>query len=317
MDSLARRLPPMNALIAFEAVVRCGTITAAARELGTSQPAVSQRLRSLETHLGSPLFQRSGRLLKPTPQAQRYCETVAQALHSIAGASEDMKPGRQARPPIVISAPFGFAHLWLEPLLPSMEVAFPERDFIIRAEDDPRVNPQRRPDMEVRFGRHERSGSALRFLFHEAAQPVCSPAFATRHGLVPDDLLAPERLRELPLLHLDEQESRWCDWPLWFQAQGIEDFEADVRLYYNNYPLLQQAALEGKGIALGWRGLVDPLLQEGRLVTCGQAFTRSGRGYGLVLHNLSSRPARQVADWIAEQAIPLADRLPQQGSEGL
>lgn len=316
MDSLARRLPPMNALIAFEAVVRCGTITAAAKELGTSQPAVSQRLRSLESHLGSPLFRRSGRLLKPTPQAQRYCNAVTQALHGIAGASEDMKPGRQARPPIVISAPFGFAHLWLEPLLPSLEAAFPERDFIIRAEDDPRVNPQRRPDMEVRFEQHERSGSALRFLFHEAAQPVCAPAFAKHHGLVQGELIEAEHLRKLPLLHLDEQEPRWCDWPLWFQAQGIEDFEADVRLYYNNYPLLQQAALEGKGIALGWRGLVDPLLQEGRLVTCGQAFTRPGRGYGLFLHNLSSAPARRVADWIAEQAAPLADSLPRQDSHG-
>lgn len=302
----------MNALIAFEAVVRCGTITAAAEELGTSQPAVSQRLRSLEQHLGTRLFRRSGRLLKPTRPALRFHEEVARALNGIAEASEETRPGRPARPPIVVSAPFGFTHLWLGPLLPALEAAFSECDFILRAEDDPRTNLRRRADMDIRFGRHESSGSAMRFLFHEAAQPVCSPEFAARHGLTAGEMLAPDRLRQLPLLHLDEQEPRWCDWPLWFQSQGVEDFEPDVRLYYNNYPLLQQAALEGKGIALGWRGLVEPLLQGGRLVTCAPAFIRSSRGYALFLNNLSSRPARQVADWIAEQARPLAENLPQQ-----
>lgn len=308
MDSLARRLPPLNALVAFEAVVRLGTITAAAAELGTTQPAVSQRIRTLEEALGTSLFRREGRNLKPSGRAVRFYDDVAAALASIAEASEALKPDRTAAPPIVISAPFGFAHLWLAPLLPALEEAFPSIEVMVRAEDDPKFKPARWPDLEIRFGPSTGYATGVRFLMHEIVQPVCSPAFAEGHGLSPEMATA-EVLKSLPLLHLDEEDPRWCNWPRWFAANGIANFRPTPRLYYNNYPLLEQAAVDGKGIALGWHGLVDPQLAAGRLTAVGNVFFRREWGYLLHVGSPSSVAVAAIAKWIAERAEPVRSAL--------
>jgi len=303
-----RRLPPLNALVAFEAVVRLGTITAAAAELGTTQPAVSQRIRTLEEALGTSLFRREGRNLKPSGKAVRYYDEVAAALGAIAAASEDLKPDRKTAPPIVISAPFGFAHLWLAPLLPELELAFPSVEVVVRAEDDPKFKPARRPDVEIRFGASSGYARDVRFLMHEIVQPVCSPAFAESHALTSEGATA-EVLKALPLLHLDEEDPRWCNWPRWFAANGIANFRPAPRLYHNNYPLLEQAAIDGKGVALGWHGLVDPQLASGRLIALGNVFFRREWGYLLHLGNPSNATVAAIADWIAERATPVRTTL--------
>lgn len=308
MDPLARRLPPLQSLVAFEAVVRCGTITAAAEELRTTQPAVSQRLRKLEAVLGTRLFRRSGRVLKPTAPALRYCEEVAAALGAIANATEVLTPDRKSPPPLVISAPFGFAHLWLAPLMPGIEAAVPRVEIVIRAEDDPKSVPQRKPDLEIRFGPSAGLAHGVHFLMHEIVQPVCSPDFAAAHSLSPGAATA-QTLLALPLLHLDEEDPRWCDWPRWFAANGVKNFRPAPRLYYNNYPLLERAAVDGKGVALGWHGLVDPLLKSKRLLALGHVYFRREWGYSLHVLNRSSPAANAVAGWISNHARPVSRRL--------
>ncbi len=308
MDQLCRRLPPLNCLVAFEAVVRCGTITAAAAELGTTQPAVSQRLRVLEAALGTRLFRKTGRTLQPTGVARRYSEEVAAALGVIAEATAVMTPDKTRGAPVIISAPFGFAHLWLAPLLPTLEGAFPSQEFVVRAEDDPKFVPQRRPDIEVRFDPSSGLSHGGRFLLQEIVQPVCSPQFATRHGLT-CATVTPQTLLGLPLLHLDEEDPRWCNWPRWFAANGVRSFRSKPRLYYNNYPLLEQAAIDGKGIALGWYGLVDPLIDAGKLVATGPIFQRQDWGYVLHVRNRSNAVVWAVADWISDRAKVTADHL--------
>lgn len=308
MDRLCRRLPPLNCLVAFEAVVRCGTITAAAAELGTTQPAVSQRLRVLEAALGTRLFRKAGRTLQPTGVARRYSEDVAAALGVIAEATAIMTPDKTHATPVIISAPFGFAHLWLAPLLPALEGAFPAQEFVVRAEDDPKFVPQHKPDIEVQFGPSSGLSYGAHFLLQEIVQPVCSPLFAARHGLTRSGV-TPQILLGLPLLHLDEEDPRWCNWPRWFAANGVRSFRPTPRLYYNNYPLLEQAAIDGKGIALAWHGLVDPLIAAGKLVGTGNIFLRQDWGYVLHVRNHSNDVVRAVADWISSQAQVTSDQL--------
>ncbi|TPW28690.1 LysR family transcriptional regulator [Pararhizobium mangrovi] len=308
MKTLNKRLPPLNALVAFEAVMRTGTVTAAARELGTSQPAVSQRLRTLEEALGTTLFHRAGRSLKASDAARRYASEIAEALEAIAAASETAKGTVRARAPLVISAPFGFTHLWLAPLLPRLETAFPQIDIVARAEDAPHAAGQRKPDLDVRFGEMTGPAASAYFLMHEVAQPVCSPDFATRHALSGTATPA-RRLADLPLLHLDEEDPRWCNWPAWFAANGVGDFHATPRLFYNNYPLIEQAAAEGKGIALCWRGIVEPMLDAERLVTAGPVFFRRDWGYWLHVATPSDTRGRAVALWIRDAARNDSDRV--------
>ena len=106
-------------------------------------------------------------------------------------------------------------------------------------------------------------------------RPVCSPQFAQRHELRGLDGDA-RRLAWLPLLHMDEHDPRWLDWEGWLTARGLPPPDARPVFIYNNYPLLIAAACAGHGIALGWDGLIDDFLCDGRLVTCGPAVEQSG-----------------------------------------
>jgi DNA-binding transcriptional LysR family regulator len=188
-----------------------------------------------------------------------------------------------------------------------MEEAFPALRIVIRAEDDPKFTPQRKPDLEIRFGPSAGLAPGAYFLMHEIVQPVCSPAFAERHGI--GTAIGAETLAQMPLLHLDDEDPRWCNWPRWFAANGLRNFRASPRFYYNNYPLLEQAAAEGKGVALGWHGLVDPQLEAGRLIGIGAVFFRREWGYALHIGNRSDPEVRAVADWISGHARPIGERL--------
>ena len=163
--------------------MRRGTITAAAGELGTSQPAVSQQIHALEEALGVKLFRRAGRTLEPTGEATTFAEAITASLNAVADAAQALRPraGRPRR--FVLSAPFGFAYLWLEPLLPKLEEAFPDLGLVVRAEDDFKSAAQKKPDLEIRFGPASSAASGVHFLMHEIVQPICSPEFARRHEL--------------------------------------------------------------------------------------------------------------------------------------
>src|SRR5215475_1079412 len=78
--SSGRRLPPLNALRAFEACARLGSTVAAAAELGVTHGAISKQVAILERWVGVPLFERGGGRLQPTPEAARYAAAVASAL---------------------------------------------------------------------------------------------------------------------------------------------------------------------------------------------------------------------------------------------
>ena len=110
--------PPLKCLTAFDATVRLESMTAAARELATSQPAISQRIRQLEDALGLPLFDRTQRRPRLTADGRSYHEEIAGALRRIHGATRRLQARASARNrELSIAVHFGFAHLWLLPRL--------------------------------------------------------------------------------------------------------------------------------------------------------------------------------------------------------
>jgi DNA-binding transcriptional LysR family regulator len=104
---------------------------------------------------------------------------------------------------------------------------------------------------------------------------------------------------------MEESSARWFTWDSWLAARG-EAMPAPRRLIYPTYPLLLQAALAGEGVALGWRGLVDALIGEGRLVQLLPGIIRGDRGYFLCLPEAPSAPARAVADWLLAAQTKMA-----------
>lgn len=289
-------VPSLKSLAAFEATARLGSMTAAAAELGSTQPAVSQRIRALEEELGLPLFDRSSRHLRPTRDGEAFYEEIAGPLQRIAGASRRLQSRARARHrELVIVAHFGFAHRWLLPRLPRLESAFPGTRFEVFPADRDDLPGAARADLAIRFGRLLSPPAGEWPLFHETVFPVCSPAAAARHGL--GTAVDADTLARVPLLHMDEHDPRWLNWHQWCELAGFQPPPRSSRFNYNNYPLVLNAAAEGKGLALGWAGLVESMIEEGTLFRLGPAVDRPDRGYLLSARHPDSATVAPVVDW--------------------
>ncbi len=119
-----RRLPPFPGLVAFDAVLRHGSVTRAAAELGLTQSAVSHRLRGLEEYLGTPLLERLNPGLRPTPAGERLARDVAPLLETLAGLRERVS-GERALRPFRIGVSGAVLTWWLSRRLPALAAAFP------------------------------------------------------------------------------------------------------------------------------------------------------------------------------------------------
>ncbi len=270
--------PSLKSLMAFEATVRLGSMSAAGRELGTTQPAVSQRIRYLEEALGMALFERNGHRLRPTRDGRLYFDEIADALRRISGSTQRMRSRAQSRGhDLTVVAHFGFAHLWLLPRLQRLECAFPGTGFEVLPIDRNDGQETQGADFAIRFGDFDSARADEWPLLPEAVFPVCSPGFARDQGL--DRGAVHTATAQVPLLHMDTRDPRWLDWGQWCTLAGASPPQAPPRFHYHNYPLLLHAAIEGQGLALGWRGLVDVALAEGTLVALEPEVKCPERGY--------------------------------------
>jgi LysR family transcriptional regulator, glycine cleavage system transcriptional activator len=300
MATRRRDLPPMPALLAFEAAGRLSNFSAAARELGATQPAVSHQIAALEARLGTALFRRLHRGVALTAEGERLLQVVTRSLDAIADTAAEI---RQARDPggLTVATDFAFATYWLLPRLERLRTALGGVEIRILASQDVIDPRDRAVDAVVAFGPGRWPGCTVDRLFPESVVPICSPAMLAR---LPR-LAAPADLLAQPLLHLESPDpARWLDWPGWFRGQGVEGVARGRSLRLNNYPLVLQAALAGQGVALGWRPLVDDLLAAGQLVACLPHPFRTQRGYFLA-QPLADRPDPLRAafrDWLVAEA---------------
>ncbi len=275
------------------------SFTAAAQELGTSQPAVSQRISLLEDDLGAPLFKREHRGVSLTPEGLQLVTAVRESLGSIGEVAAKIR-ARRERQVLTVATDFGFATYWLMPRLAALRALVPELDVrIVTSQNqfDIRGEPV---DMAIAFGDGEWPGCSATPLLPEIVVPVCSPAFYARQGLQG----APADLRALPLLHLESAEpQRWLQWAGWFAAHGLSNPGAGHDITLNNYPLVIQAALAGQGLALGWAPLVDELVRTGQLVAAVSTPLRTERGYFLVEPHTrrNSETLHRFRSWMVQE----------------
>lgn len=297
-----RRLPPLQSLVFFEAAVRHLNFTAAAQELGTSQPAVSHRISLLEEDLGVPLFKREHRGVSLTADGAHLFEAVHESLGGIGDIVAKIR-SRRTRQVLRVATDFGFATYWLMPRLAALRELVPNLDVRIvtsQNEFDIRGEPV---DVAIAFGAGEWPGCHAKPLLPEIVIPICSPAFRREHGLTGNVT----DLRRLPLLHLESAEpARWFTWDNWFAHHKLAATDESDYLTLNNYPLVIQAAIAGQGVALGWLPLVDELLRNGQLVAAVEQPIRTKRAYFLVEPNVQRPPESlsRFREWIIGDCAP-------------
>ncbi len=302
----------MQALSVFESAARLASFTAAARELDSTQPAVSQRIVQLEADLGVPLFERGHRGVRLTPDGERLFEAVRRGFTTIREAVADIR-AKRATGALTILTDAGFATYWLMPRLSGLRHSMPDLDVkVVTSQQafDPRRD---RADVAIAFGDGDWSPCTATRLFPERVIPVCSPAFRAAHPAI----AVPADLRTLPLLHVQPAEpERWLDWSGWFAAYGIAAPADEHGLTFNSYALVMHATLTHQGVALGWSPLVDELIATGQLVALFDTPVTTSRGYFLVCP--PARPEAPAAPafrrWLfaacaADEAIDAAARV--------
>ena len=280
------RTLPLQSLACFEAAGRLLNFTAAAKTLNSSQPAVSQRIGLLEEALGVPLFRRAHRGVELTVDGRLLFAAVREGLAGIDDAVARIR-SRRSRQVLTVATDFGIA-TWLMPRMASLRDLLPELEVHIVTTQEPFDIRTQPVDVAVAFGNGQWRGCQAMRLMPETVVPVCSPAFATKHGL-PGEARA---VAGLPLLHLESGEgARWLTWDSWFALQGLQNQPEVGGLTLNNEPLVMQAALVGQGVALAWAPLVDNLVRTGQLVPAFATPVHTDLGYFLLAPPSRRSPA--------------------------
>ncbi len=254
---MARRLPPLNALRAFEAAARHLSFTKAAQELNVTQAAISHQVKALEERLGVVLFRRLNRAMLLTDAGQSFLPPLREAFDQIANATERLY-AHDARRTLTITTLPSIAAKWLVPRLGRFREAHPDIDVRIDASLHLTDFARENVDAALRYGRGKWHGMRSDRLMTEDFFPVCNPALL--EGEHP--LREPSDILHHTLLHDDSR----TDWTMWFLAAGIEGGEPTRGPAFTDSSLVLQAAADGQGVALGRSALAAADLAAGRLV---------------------------------------------------
>jgi LysR family glycine cleavage system transcriptional activator len=253
--------PAMGNLITFEAAARTGSFTRAAEELSISQPAVSHAMRALESELGVALFERRHKGVQTTDAGRHLLEQLTQGLTLIDQALRDVR-GMTAGHQVTLAVSTATATWWLLPRIARFKQLHPDIELRCITTDTDLDLEREHIDLAITLGNGD-FGQYQRWHFvDEEVFPVCSAAFVQRNGPL-KDLPA---LTRTTLLHLEERYRPRLDWQGWLARFGVKLGRGNKVFRFNDYSIVLQAAIEGQGVALGWRHLVAPLIAQGLLV---------------------------------------------------
>ncbi|OAF05335.1 transcriptional regulator [Bradyrhizobium centrolobii] len=251
------RLPPLNALKAFEAAARHESFTRAAEELCVTQGAISHQVKALEAELAIKLFNRERHRLIITEAGRDYLAVVRDALDRIAAGTERLLQ-RQSAGVLTVSTSPDFAAKWLVHRLGHFAEAHAGIDLRVSAAMHHVDFAREEVDLAVRHGDGNWPGLDAVRLSQERLFAVCSPKLMSgrRRRLGAADIL------KFPLIHLDSR----SDWEKWLRGVGIDDAGVTHGPVLNRASMVIDAAINGQGIALARTTLAAWDLINGRLV---------------------------------------------------
>jgi LysR family transcriptional regulator, glycine cleavage system transcriptional activator len=288
------KMPPLNALRAFEAAARLGSLKAAAQEASVTHGAISRHIRLLEDWIGAPLFLRHNRRLVLTELGQVYLGEIAPAFQRIARATDDAR-NRRRRKLLRVNALSTFTVRWLLPRLTDFRGRHPEIDVEVTTSNDAVDAAGEAADVTIRGGPDTIYGYITRVFLAEARQPVCSPVL-----LESLPLAEPRDLRAHTLLHTTNMVRLWDEW---LALAGVPGLEAAGSLVLDHFYLAVEAAVGGLGVAMGPGALIEADVAFGRLVTPFPDLVLPARSYCAYVRASARGDTRITAfcDWLEGQ----------------
>jgi DNA-binding transcriptional LysR family regulator len=310
LANLRRKLPPLTALNAFEAVARLASFTKAADELSVTQAAVSRQIHLLEETFGYPLFRRLHRRIELTEKGKLLSSTTTTAFNLIAETIADLSK-EEAEDELAISATMAFSQFWLLPRISSFSKAHPNIKLRIVTQDNAINVDSGEVDLAIRFGSGIWSSGHVELLFNDEIFPICSPEYAEEIG----EIHHPAELARFPLISNDTTDPTWTGWSDWLAAFSVAPPAKPLGMRCSFYPEAIYAALNGHGIALGWRRLVEDLLAQHRLVRVTDKAIVTRNAYFLILPKRRARKksVELLINWLKNESSTL--QVPETGPD--
>ncbi len=302
---MARRIPPLYPLRAFEAAARLGTISAAARELSLSQSAISHEVKALETFFGTSLFRRTRAGLQLTARGMQVF-AVAESAFADLSRLATINCAKDLKGTVSIAAPPLFGANWLLPKLDQFASAYPDINFRILNVTEDRPELVREVDIAVIGGSQIPRGHEGMRLVSVMLTPVASPTLMARFNASEPIAF----LRQNRILH----EGSVAAWQLWCSSAKIHVLESKNDWVLDDPALVIDACIRGHGIALGTTPLIDNLLADGRLIAFYHQAFAAPKHYFLTRPDppTAERAAGVVFDWLkgyASGSLPPCSRM--------
>ncbi|MCT4555993.1 MAG: transcriptional regulator GcvA [Pelagimonas sp.] len=298
------RLPPLNALRAFEAAARHLSFARAAQELNVTPAALSLQIRNLEDHLGQPLFLRQHRAVSLTDAGAALAPGCSDGFDRLHGAWRAARETGQTQVLSVTAGP-AFTAKWLAPRLYAFAQAHPDIELRFAA-------TLRRMDLErdgvdvaIRYGYGPDPDLFSHHLIDEAVLPMMHPDLVAQYPN-PDSLLTAPLLQDDSVDFLRPK----VDWHSWFHANGIEhDPVPAARFSQADHAL--DATLSGSGVVLSRSSLAVQYLARGQLVAPFDiALTTRAKFRVLCRQGAETHPRiAAFLDWLQSEVAALPDVL--------
>ncbi len=254
---MQNQLPPLLGLEAFEAAARHENFAAAAGELAVSQSTISHRIRTLEAHLGHPLFVRLARGVRLTEYGKAYLPSVREAFEQVIGSTVGVF-GQPAGSRLVVRAPVSYAALWLPQIIQQFHAEHPQIAITVTTSVWAERLSVDDVDIDLRLGRGEWPGLDAALVLDDPLNVVASAATAARLGAATDI----DDIARCPLVHLMSGEDQWGKLLAEFgtvRPPNPDDVRVDSAVTAFGF------AMSSGLVALTPRALTKPLLQQGLL----------------------------------------------------
>ncbi len=257
--TMADRLPPLTALRAFDAAARHMSFARAADELGVTPAALSFQIKSLEAHLGRPVFRRLNRAVELTDAGRTLAPGLSDGFSTLSAAWRATKRLSDEGTLTVTAGP-AFTSKWLAPRIYDFAQTHPEIELRVAATLRLIDFDRDEVDAAIRFGLDEGKGYFSEPLIREWMTPMMTPELAAR-------IKRPQDLLDAQLIHDDSTAffQQPADWAAWGRAAGV-DIGASHGARFSQADHALDAAISGAGVLLGRVSLATRALESGRLV---------------------------------------------------
>jgi LysR family glycine cleavage system transcriptional activator len=293
------KLPPMNALRAFEAASRLGSVSKAAEELCVSQGAVSQQLRNLEDHLGRELFVRTPNSFTLSDDGEAFADVVQQSLADISLAAGNLKSEKSLRT-LTISMPPTLAVKWLMPKLGAFYKTNPDVAVVMDESVDLVTFKNDGIDAAIRYGDGNFAGLESFLLIKMEFFAVASPAYIAKYGKL-DSFASPGKHRLIDHHYASKnvrsQHIHWQD----LVDGDLDDHQVEHLKFPGGLQALN-AAVQGQGIALAVNFMFEDEIRAGDIVLANPEPIRNDNHYYFVAP-IDARPNDKLdafRDWLRD-----------------